>query len=240
MPGPGPVSRTLGYNSRVNELHVRCAPILDLPHSAEIVVDGGVGASNARDFKDRVDAALGRRTSYILLHMANVSYVSSAGFGYLLDLALMVERRGGAVVLVEVQPKVKVVLSNLGLSNYFRFEANAEHGRAFLRQQAERVFRSPRLVALDGDEKGMVFPVVGTSIRFGGDAKCTIVVKHPQVEPRHCEVYRTGDQCFVRDLGTRFGTFVGERKVNDEALKAGDVLRVGDLRMSFHPPGARL
>lgn len=224
----------------MNELQIRSAPILDLPHSAEIVIDGGVGAPQARDFKEKIDAAIGRRTSYILLHMANVSYVSSSGFGYLLDLAMMVERRGGAVVLVEVQPKVKVVLSNLGLANYFRFEANAEHGRAFLRGQAEKVFRSPRLVALDGDEKGMVFPVLGASIRFGSDPKSTIPVRHPQVEPRHCEVYRTGDQCFVRDLGSRFGTLVGDRKVNDEALKGGDVLKIGDLRMAFVPPGAKI
>jgi hypothetical protein len=172
--------------------------------------------------------------------MANVSYVSSSGFGYLLDLAMMVERRGGAIVLVETQPKVKVVLSNLGLANYFRFEHSAEVARAFLRGQAEKVFRSPRLVALDGDEKGMVFPVMATSIRFGSDPKSTIPVKHPQVEVRHCEVYRTGDQCFVRDLGSRWGTLVGDRKVNDEALKAGDILKIGDLRMAFYPPGAKL
>lgn len=224
----------------MNELKIQAQPILDLPHSAEVIVEGGVGSSNARDFKDRMDAALGKRTSYILLHMANVSYIASSGFGYLMDLAMMVERRGGAVALVEVQPKVKVVLNNLGLAEYFRFELNAEHGRAFLRGQAEKVFRSPRLVALDGEERGLAFPVVGTSIRFGSDPKSTIPVKHPQVDPRHCEVYRTGDQCFVRDLGSRFGTTVGARKINDEALKAGDILKIGDLRMAFYPPGAKI
>lgn len=224
----------------MNDLSVKSQQILDLPHSAEVVIEGGVGSTNAREFKDRMDAVLGRRTSYILLHMANVSYVASSGFGYLMDLAMMVERRGGAVVLVECQPKVKIVLNNLGLAQYFRFEANAEHGRAFLRSQAEKIFRSPRLVALDGEERGMVFPILGTSIRFGSDPKSTIQVKHPQVDPRHCEVYRKGEQCFVRDLGSRFGTQVGERKISDEALKAGDVLKVGDLRMAFYPPGAKI
>lgn len=224
----------------MNDLAVRSEPILDLPHSACVIIDGGVSGANAKVFKERVDAAIGRRTSYILLHMGNVSYIASSGFGYLLDLAMMTERRGGAVVLVETQPKVKVVLNNLGLANYFRFEASAEPARAFLRAQHERVFRSPRLVALDGEEKGIAYPVLGTSIRFGSDPKSTIHIKHPQVDPRHCEVYRTGDQCFVRDLGSRFGTLVGDRKINDEALKAGDVLRIGDLRMGFYPPGAKL
>ena len=224
----------------MNDLSVRAQPILDLPHSSEVVIEGGVGSTNARDFKDRMDAALGRRTSYIILHMANVSYVASSGFGYLMDLAMMVERRGGAVVLVEVQPKVKIVLNNLGLAQYFRFESSAEHARAFLRSQAEKNFRSPRLVALDGEEKGMAFPILGASIRFGGDLKSTIQIKHPQVDPRHCEVYRAGEQCFVRDLGSRFGTYVGERKISDEALKPGDILKVGELRMAFYPPGMKI
>ncbi len=224
----------------MNELSVKAQQILDLPHSAEVVIEGGVGSTNARDFKDRMDAVLGRRTSYILLHMANVSYVASSGFGYLMDLAMMVERRGGAVVLVEVQPKVKIVLNNLGLAQYFRFETSAEHGRAFLRSLAEKIFRSPRLVALDGEEKGLAIPILGTSIRFGSDPKSTIPVKHAQVDPRHCEVYRTGEQCFVRDLGSRFGTFLGARKINDEALKAGDILKIGDLQMAFYPPGAKI
>jgi hypothetical protein len=171
--------------------------------------------------------------------MGGVNYVASSGLAYLMDLAGRMERRGGAVVLVAVQPKVKVVLNNLGMSGFFRLEDNAEHARAFLRAQAERVFRSPRVRALDGDEAGVEFPVVGTALKVGGDPRSTIQVKHPQVESRHCEIYRTGEQCFVRDLGTRFGTWVGMRKVNDEALSAGDVIKVGALRLAYVPPGVR-
>jgi pSer/pThr/pTyr-binding forkhead associated (FHA) protein len=138
-----------------------------------------------------------------------------------------------------VQPKVKVVFNNLGMQNYFRFELSSEVARAFLRAQAEKVARSPRVVPLSGTDEGVEFPIVGTSIRIGGDLRSTIVVKHPEVEARHCEIYRTGDACHVRDLGTRFGTFLAERKVNDEPLKAGDVLRVGSVRLAFFPAGMK-
>ncbi len=221
------------------ELNIRCAPILDLPRSADIVIEGGVNAANAALLKERIDAALDRKTTFVSIQMSNVAYISSSGFGYLMDLAGMLERRGGALVLVEVQPKVKVVFNNLGMQNYFRFELSGEQSRSFLRALAEKVFRSPRVVPLNGPEEGVEFPIVGTSIRIGGDLRSTIPFKHAEVEARHCEIYRTGDSCSVRDLGTRFGTFVGDRKVNDEPLHAGDVVRVGTLRLAYFPAGVK-
>jgi anti-anti-sigma factor len=223
----------------VPDLSIRSTPILELPRSAEIVIEGGVNAANAQFLKDRLDKSLDRKISFISILMGNVAYISSSGFGYLMDLAGLMERRGGALVLVDVQPKVKIVFNNLGMQNFFRFEPSSEQARAFLRAQAEKVARSPRVVPLNGLEEGVEFPIVGTSIRIGGDARSTIAVKHAEVESRHCEIYRTGDTCSVRDLGTRFGTFVGDRKVGDSPLHAGDVIRVGPLKLAYYPPGAK-
>lgn len=220
------------------DLVVRSAPILDLARSAEIVIEGGVNASNAALLKEKIDRALDRRTTYVSILMKNISYVNSSGFGYLMDLATMVERRGGAVCLVEVQPKIKVIFNNLGMQNFFRFEASGETSRAFLRGLAERVAHSPRVIPLDGPEEGVEFPVVGTAIRIGGDPKSTIVIKHPDVELRHAEIYRTGDACFVKDLGTRHGTWMGMRKVSDESLHSGDVVKVGSTRLTYFAAGA--
>ncbi len=219
------------------ELTISCAPILDLPRSAEIVIAGGVNASNATLLKDRITASLDRRIAFVSILMKNVSYVNSSGFGYFMDLAGMLERRGGSLVLVEVQPKVKVVFNNLGMQNFFRFELSDENARAFLRGQAEKVARSPRVVPLNGPDEHIEFPIVGSSIKVGGDLRSTIIFKHAEVEARHCEIYRTGDNCSVRDLGTRFGTFVGKVKVSDQPLHAGDIVTVGPLRLAYYPAG---
>jgi anti-anti-sigma factor len=219
------------------DLTVTCAPILDLPRSAEIVIEGGVNATNAALLKDRINSSLDRKTTFVSILMRNVAYVNSSGFGYFMDLAGMVERRGGALVLVEVQPKVKVVFNNLGMQNFFRFELSSENARAFLRQQSEKVSRSPRVVPLNGPDENIEFPIVGSSIKIGGDLRSTIVFKHAEVEARHCEVYRTGDACSVRDLGTRFGTFVGKLKISDSPLHAGDIITVGPLRLAYYPAG---
>ena len=219
------------------DLVVTCAPILDLARSAEIVIEGGVNATNATLLKDRINSSLDRKTTFVSILMRNVAYVNSSGFGYFMDLAGMVERRGGALVLVEVQPKVKVVFNNLGMQNFFRFELSSENARAFLRAQAEKVSRSPRVVPLNGPDEHIEFPIVGSSIKIGGDIRSTIIFKHAEVEARHCEVYRTGDACSVRDLGTRFGTFVGKTKINDQPLHAGDIITVGPLRLAYYPAG---
>jgi anti-anti-sigma factor len=222
----------------MSDLVVRAAPILDLPRSAEIVIEGGVNASNAALLKEKIDRALDRRTTYISILMKNVSYVNSSGFGYLMDLSTMLDRRGGAVCLVEVQPKIKVIFNNLGMQNYFRFEASAETARAFLRGLSERVVHSPRVIPLDGPEEGVEFPIVANAIRIGADPKSTIVIKQADVELRHAEIYRTGDICFVKDLGSRHGTWMGMRKVTDESLRSGDVVKVGTTRLAYFPAGA--
>lgn len=219
------------------DLIVRAAPILELPRSSEIVIEGGVNASNAQLLKDKIDRAMDRRTTYVSLLMKNVSYVNSSGFGYLMDLATLLERRGGAICLVEVQPKIKVIFNNLGMQKFFRFEASGETARAYLRGLAEGVAHSPRVVPLDGPEDGVEFPIVGNAIRIGSDPKSTIVIKHPNVELRHAEIYLAGDACFVRDLGTRHGTWMGMRKVNDESLRAGDVIKIGSTRLAYFPAG---
>ena len=219
------------------DLVVTCAPILELPRSAEVMIDGGVNASNATALKDKLASSLDKKIAYVSILMKDVSYVNSSGFGYFMDLSGMVERRGGALVLVEVQPKVKVVFNNLGMQNFFRFELTSENARAFLRAQAEKVSRSPRMVPLNGPDENIEFPIVGSSIKVGGDLRSSIVLKHPEVEARHCEVYRTGDNCSVRDLGTRFGTFVGKSKINDQTLHAGDIITVGPFRLAYYPAG---
>jgi anti-anti-sigma factor len=220
------------------DLAVRIAPILEVPRSAEIVIEGGVNASNAALLREKIEKGLDRRTTFVSILMKNVSYINSSGFGYFMDLALMLERRGGAICLVEVQPKVKVIFNNLGMQKYFRFESSDETARAYLRSLAEKVIHSPRVVLLDGPEEGVEFPIVGASIRIGSDAKSTILIKHAQVELRHAEIYRTGDLCHIRDLGTRHGTWMGIRKVNDEPLNAGDVVKIGSTRLVYYPAGS--
>lgn len=64
------------------------------------------------------------------------------------------------------------------------------------------------------------------------------MLRHPQVERRHAEIYVHGKQVFAKDLGTRFGTFVGKDKVADQALNEGDIITVATFRYAFHAGAA--
>lgn len=51
--------------------------------------------------------------------------------------------------------------------------------------------------------------------------------------PRHAELVPAADGLRIRDLDTTNGTYVNERRVTDEVLRAGDVLHLGQERLWF-------
>jgi signal transduction histidine kinase/ActR/RegA family two-component response regulator len=84
---------------------------------------------------------------------------------------------------------------------------------------------------------------VGTDLRYqlqertsiGRDRCCDICVDDPMVSSSHAEIVRdvTG-RYRLRDLGSRRGTFVGARQVDEIELHDGDELLIGPTRMRFH------
>jgi CheY-like chemotaxis protein len=65
---------------------------------------------------------------------------------------------------------------------------------------------------------------------LGRHAEGEAVLDHPMVSRRHCELSLHGDEVWVRDLGSRNGTFVNARPVIDaQPLADGDLLKLGPL-----------
>jgi signal transduction histidine kinase len=75
---------------------------------------------------------------------------------------------------------------------------------------------------------------VGAHTIIGRSEACQIRVDDPMVSAAHAEIIRTDDGTYhVRDLGSRRGTFVGNRKVSEARLKHGDELMIGAARLRF-------
>jgi CheY-like chemotaxis protein len=55
----------------------------------------------------------------------------------------------------------------------------------------------------------------------------------PSVSTRHCEVRLNGDELLVHDLLSTNGTFVSGKKIIDGVVKAGEILRLGEVQLSF-------
>ena len=67
---------------------------------------------------------------------------------------------------------------------------------------------------------------------LGRSDKCRLVVAHGTVSRYHAELGRTETgRLEVRDLGSLNGTWVNGWRVERAALRPGDTLHVGDVRL---------
>jgi predicted component of type VI protein secretion system len=91
-----------------------------------------------------------------------------------------------------------------------------------------------KLVVVKGAKKATIRLRLPTVIGRSPDA--TVKVPSSLVSRRHCEIYRSGKELVVRDLGSVNGTFVnGERIDEPTLLFEDDLLGVGPVSMHVSP-----
>ena len=84
---------------------------------------------------------------------------------------------------------------------------------------------------LNGKSKGKKLMLPEREIVFGRDEDCDIRHGSKSVSGRHCSMVPTEAGIIVRDLGSERGTYIDSERVTDEGLvKAGSVLRIGELQ----------
>ena len=85
-----------------------------------------------------------------------------------------------------------------------------------------------KLVVVGGEthyqEVVLVFPSI-----IGRCKDCDIVLRHPLVSRRHCEISSSGTGLKVRDLGSLNGTFVGRERITERDLRPGELLTIGTV-----------
>jgi pSer/pThr/pTyr-binding forkhead associated (FHA) protein len=88
-----------------------------------------------------------------------------------------------------------------------------------------------RVVSLtDGRE----YVITGTSLVFGREAGCDVVVPGKDVSRRHAEIVQTPKGYLLVDSSTN-GTFVNEERVEGQRILArADVIRLGDEQFRFY------
>jgi serine phosphatase RsbU (regulator of sigma subunit)/pSer/pThr/pTyr-binding forkhead associated (FHA) protein len=73
-------------------------------------------------------------------------------------------------------------------------------------------------------------------LKIGRLPSSEIFIDDPVVSRRHAEVYLAEEGYFLRDTGSRNGTFLnGERVFDPAVLKPGDVIGVGSSRVVYEP-----
>lgn len=91
----------------------------------------------------------------------------------------------------------------------------------------------PQLKVKAGPGKGKVFPIESDSVKLGRDSSCEIKLKDNGVSREHAEIYRVGEMHFIRDLGSRNGIIVNDLPIEDELLRDGDIIRIGNFNLVF-------
>jgi sigma-B regulation protein RsbU (phosphoserine phosphatase) len=74
------------------------------------------------------------------------------------------------------------------------------------------------------------------TLRIGRLPESEILIDEPVVSRRHAEIYRSEDRYYLRDAGSRNGTFLnGKRILQAAELSPGDTVTVGNSRIVYEP-----
>jgi len=76
---------------------------------------------------------------------------------------------------------------------------------------------------------------------IGRDADVAVRLDSPKVSRRHARIEVSGESATLYDLDSKNGVFVGdERVVNSRALRSGDAIRIGPMRLLFRVVGPQM
>jgi serine/threonine protein kinase len=89
-----------------------------------------------------------------------------------------------------------------------------------------------QLVVLAGPDKGRTFPLTPDDWVLLGRSRATETrLNDPHVSKVHCKVEWTGGKVIVTDQDSTGGTFVNGRRVTQELLQSGGVIRIGETQL---------
>lgn len=104
----------------IPEFKIEVGAVTGLEDGALVSFNGPIDARNVEVFRAQMDALRKRQFRRFLLQMEEVRYINSSGLSYLINMVDTVQAAGGALVLFNVQPKVKVILESMGLLELLR------------------------------------------------------------------------------------------------------------------------
>ena len=92
----------------------------------------------------------------------------------------------------------------------------------------------PEIRMVNGSLKGQVFDIADKAITLGRDDNCTIQLMDKGASRKHAEIFRIGEMCFIRDFKSRNGTILNDERIEEELLRDGDTIKIGETILDFY------
>ena len=89
-----------------------------------LTLDGFIDAYSYSDLEKTFKQFTRRQIFKFIIDLTGVDYISSAGVGVFINLFRVTEENNGRMILINPQPKVKEVLTLLGLTQLFTIVKN--------------------------------------------------------------------------------------------------------------------
>ncbi len=108
-------------------------------------------------------------------------------------------------------------------------------------QMLENVSADPeesrvQLVGRTAPVDGRVIALTDTRVVFGRSDSSDVQIDEPSVSNEHARIVREGGSWRVVNLLSTNGTFVNDRRVRNQVLSDGDVVRLGRVELVFRDP----
>ena len=87
----------------------------------------------------------------------------------------------------------------------------------------------------DGSQKSFSLPDSTTVI--GRRHDCDLCIPLKNISRRHCQLNQNKETINIRDLGSRSGTFLNGKRIDEAGIKAGDYIRIGPLTFGLQIDG---
>ena len=98
-------------------------------HTIVVEVSGALDAHNAPDFEKQVNTLLQGQQGHLILNLAGVNHIASAGFGALMPIKNIQDARKHKMLLCNLNENVAKVFKLLGFNNILQAYASVEEAK---------------------------------------------------------------------------------------------------------------
>ena len=131
--------RRRGRITRVGtSLHVKIQAHPDKPGTFTVTPFGSIDSDSYTDFDAKMKPLLVPSTKGILLDLANVEYISSAGLGVLFTMKKFLKQKGSDLLFYNLKPQIKRLFEIVNALPKETLFKNAEEADAYLYKMMNR------------------------------------------------------------------------------------------------------